>query len=101
MDGILEKQLRFNWVCCPEVLPTICRKIIKSKKHVLVFNETFDPNWKAYLYEETGNKPLKDSMSGFFTRFSNLFFKANLTGELKEIPTHFVANGYGNGWIIP
>ncbi|MCZ7355903.1 MAG: hypothetical protein O8C66_09035 [Candidatus Methanoperedens sp.] len=78
-----------------------------SKPFVLVFSESYDPQWKAYIedknsepndiiksYENTKVKEAKHDMK-FTPSDVSYLFKKSLPDE-----NHFMANGYANSWYI-
>jgi hypothetical protein len=59
------------------------------KGFALAFLEAYHPGWRAYI----GEPGRKDSGSVLIERLRG-------SGK-RELDTHFVANGYANGWLVP
>jgi len=78
--------------------PTRWEVHIRAQRPLLLtFAETYDPNWKAYIYkngtliEETGPIPLYGAINGFWI---------NATGDLRVIITYAPQNLFELGWFI-
>jgi hypothetical protein len=63
-----------------------------NEKFLLVFNDKYHPQWKAYKLEVESNKKIQPSFSALLD-----LFKLN---ERTEIKDHIKVNGYANGWFV-
>jgi len=70
----------------------------------LVFSESFDEGWKAYIRRAIGAAHEAIGMQkGEWQEepWSALWSAWKDKGNRTEIKGHFVVNGYANGWIVP
>ncbi len=78
-----------------------------SDNFSIVLNEKYNTGWKVYLSDDKDNQSANNNLSeshrgvqyqkkDFFEPFLQDWFKKPLVEE----QNHYLANGYGNGWVI-
>ena len=113
-DNSLISELKLPKITFQKINPTRYEVLVEdvNSDFLLVFNQNYDGNWnlfeqdnllvntdvngsevKNYPNFNVAEQPLKDVF--WETDFLNTFFKEPLEGS-----SHFVANGYANGWYI-
>ncbi|MFZ3064428.1 MAG: alpha-(1-_3)-arabinofuranosyltransferase family protein [Nitrospirota bacterium] len=64
---------------------------------VLVFSDSFNKSWKAYIRQKAEDERLKakgeEPLSALWSAWSD-------RGNRLEIKEHFMVNGFANGWIV-
>lgn len=64
---------------------------------VLVFSDSFNKGWKAYIRQKADDERLKakgeEPLSALWSAWSD-------RGNRLEIKEHFMVNGFANGWIV-
>jgi hypothetical protein len=66
---------------------------IENENAILIFNQAYEKNWKAYLSETCNVESITCKIKNIF----NLFFPFIFGKEIKE---HVLVNNWGNGFIL-
>ncbi len=70
---------------------------VKARKSFwLIFSESFDPGWKAYVRQSS---EVKDRWTNF--EWSAMLSVLRDWGKRSKIKEHYPVNGYANAWWVP
>lgn len=72
-----------------------------NEPFTLVFSESFNEGWKAYIRKAEGRSQESRENKTAMEPWSALWSAWSGRGNRTEIKDHFIVNGYANAWIVP